>query len=127
MLRDINGLSIKETASRLSLTRGVVKTRPHRARAWLRRRLETVARAHASDFDGYRCDRLTSAVMSQVAARIACRASLHGTRTAQSAANSRHEMPDRGVSRAVAARTDGVRMNFTTGREFSAARIRLST
>jgi len=39
MLRELEGLSTKETAEALEITEGAAKVRLHRARLWLRERL----------------------------------------------------------------------------------------
>ena len=68
--RAVEGLTIEETAEVLRLRPETVKTRLHRARARLRKSLEsqlgpTFSTAFA--FDGARCQRLTEAVMRRLA------------------------------------------------------------
>ena len=70
MLRDIEGMSTLETAECLGLNEDTVKTRLHRARAILRR--ELIARmgeaaSTAFQFHAPRCDRVVTAVRSQLA------------------------------------------------------------
>jgi RNA polymerase sigma-70 factor (ECF subfamily) len=67
MLREIDGLNTAETARQLRVSEGTVKTRLHRARDLLQRKLHDVTPAEAFRFDGSRCDRLVAAVMSQLA------------------------------------------------------------
>jgi RNA polymerase sigma-70 factor (ECF subfamily) len=66
-LREIEGLNTAETAQQLRVSPGTVKTRLHRARDLLQRKLHDVTPAEAFRFDGSRCDRLVAAVMSQLA------------------------------------------------------------
>jgi RNA polymerase sigma-70 factor (ECF subfamily) len=65
-LREVDGLNTAETAQRLCVSEGVVKTRLHRARDLLRRKLDHVTPADALGFDGPRCDRIVAAVMSRL-------------------------------------------------------------
>jgi RNA polymerase sigma-70 factor (ECF subfamily) len=67
MLREIEGLNTADTARQLRVSEGTVKTRLHRARDLLQRKLHDVTPAEAFRFDGSRCDRLVAAVMSQLA------------------------------------------------------------
>ena len=64
MLREVDGLNTAETARQLRLSEGTVKTRLHRAKNLLQRKLHDATPAAAFRFDGDRCDRLVSAVMS---------------------------------------------------------------
>ncbi|TAK11050.1 MAG: RNA polymerase sigma factor [Acidobacteria bacterium] len=67
--RVVEELSVDETAALFGLNPETVKTRLHRARAKLRRALEShvsPARAAAFQFDGARCERLTSAVLQRL-------------------------------------------------------------
>jgi RNA polymerase sigma-70 factor (ECF subfamily) len=70
ILRELDQLSVEETAEALELPAATVKTRLHRARRQLR---ETLSREFASTlhdafaFDGARCDRITAAVMARLA------------------------------------------------------------
>jgi RNA polymerase sigma-70 factor (ECF subfamily) len=66
MLREVDGLNTTETAQRLRLSEGTVKTRLHRAKDLLQRKLHDVTPAAAFRFDGERCDRLVAAVMSHL-------------------------------------------------------------
>ncbi len=71
MLREIEDMSVAETADCLGITEETVKTRCHRARALLRSRLERVVGAVASQafsFLGHRCDRMTNRVMERIRA-----------------------------------------------------------
>jgi RNA polymerase sigma-70 factor (ECF subfamily) len=68
-LRELEGMSVAETAECLSITPESVKTRLHRARALLRDSLEPATRSatpSAFAYLGARCDRLTRAVMERV-------------------------------------------------------------
>jgi RNA polymerase sigma-70 factor (ECF subfamily) len=67
MLREIDGLNTAETAQQLRVSEGTVKTRLHRARDLLQRKLHDVTPAEAFRFDGSRCDRIVAAVISQLA------------------------------------------------------------
>jgi RNA polymerase sigma-70 factor (ECF subfamily) len=70
VMREVEGLSVAETADCLAITPESVRTRLHRARALLRTRLEPATRSEASaafSYLGDRCDRLTRAVMERVA------------------------------------------------------------
>ena len=67
MLREVDGLNTAETAQQLRLSEGTVKTRLHRAKDLLQRKLHDVTPAAAFRFDGERCDRLVAAVMSRLA------------------------------------------------------------
>ena len=67
MLREIDGLNTLETARQLRVSEGTVKTRLHRARDLLQRKLHHVTPADAFRFDGSRCDRIVAAVISQLA------------------------------------------------------------
>jgi RNA polymerase sigma-70 factor (ECF subfamily) len=68
VLREIEGMSVAETADCLGITEENVKTRFHRARALLRVRLQRAIGAAASQafaFLGDRCDRITNSVMER--------------------------------------------------------------
>lgn len=70
VLREIEGLSVEETASQLDLPQATVKTRLHRARRLLRKNLDqTVAAAlrDAFPFRGARCERTRAAVLERLA------------------------------------------------------------
>lgn len=67
--RAIEGLSVEETAELLALKPETVKTRLHRARALLRKRLDEQMGPlffDAFPFAGRRCERLTAAVMERL-------------------------------------------------------------
>ena len=71
MLRDIEGLSMQETAECLGLNDDTVKTRLHRL-ARIRPHCTLTAEVGASSasafqFDGQRCDRLVAAVRLRIA------------------------------------------------------------
>jgi RNA polymerase sigma-70 factor (ECF subfamily) len=66
LLREVEGLNTAETAQRLRLSQGTVKTRLHRAKDLLQRKLHDVTPAAAFRFDGERCDRLVAVVMSRL-------------------------------------------------------------
>ncbi len=71
MLRDVEGLSTAATAESLSLEVPAVKTRLHRARGMLRRRLAEQAGAACREtfaFQGARCDRVVAGVLARIAA-----------------------------------------------------------
>jgi RNA polymerase sigma-70 factor (ECF subfamily) len=70
MLRDVEGLSTAATAESLGIETPAVKTRLHRARGMLRRRLTAQAGAACSkafSFEGGRCDRVVAAVLARIA------------------------------------------------------------
>ena len=66
MLREVDGLNTAEAALQLRVSEGTVKTRLHRAKHLLQRRLHDVTPSTAFRFDGERCDRLVVAVMSHL-------------------------------------------------------------
>ena len=69
VLRDVEELSGSETAECLGITEETVKTRLHRARALLRRRLECTmggALSRSFSYGGQRCDAMTTAVMARI-------------------------------------------------------------
>jgi RNA polymerase sigma-70 factor, ECF subfamily len=66
MLREVHGLNTADTARQLCVTEGTVKTRLHRAKDLLQRRLQDVTPIDAFRFDGARCDRLVAADMPRV-------------------------------------------------------------
>jgi RNA polymerase sigma-70 factor (ECF subfamily) len=69
MMRDVEGMSVAETAECLGIKEGAVKTRLHRAHAALR---EEVWRrmggpgAQPFRFDGARCDRIVASVLQRI-------------------------------------------------------------
>lgn len=67
MLREVDGLSTAETARHLRISEATVKTRLHRAKGLLQRKLHAVTPAEAFSFDGARCDRLVVGVMRRLA------------------------------------------------------------
>ncbi len=70
--RVIEEMSVEETAEMLSLKPETVRSRLHRARALLRRQLDELIGPVALDafpFAGWKCDRLTERVMSQLMGR----------------------------------------------------------
>jgi RNA polymerase sigma-70 factor (ECF subfamily) len=71
VLREVEDMSVAETASSLGVTEGVVKTRLHRAHAMLRRELYSRAQGRATDlyqFHAVRCDRVVKAVFERITA-----------------------------------------------------------
>jgi len=66
VLREIHGLNTADTAQRLRLTEGAVKTRLHRAKDVLQRKLQDVTPTEAFRFDGERCQRLVTLVMPRL-------------------------------------------------------------
>ena len=71
VLRDIEGMSLEETASLLSLKPNTVKTRLHRAHRLLRRTIEqrfSVSFADIFPFDGERCVHMADRVVARLAA-----------------------------------------------------------
>ena len=72
VLREVEEMSVAETAASLGVTDGVVKTRLHRAHAMLRRDLYSRARGRAADlyqFHAVRCDRVVKAVFARIKIR----------------------------------------------------------
>ena len=71
MLREVEGLSLRETSAYLDIPVATVKTRDHRARAMLREKLEgkiEAATRQAFPFLGSRCDRIVSEVLQRLRA-----------------------------------------------------------
>jgi RNA polymerase sigma-70 factor (ECF subfamily) len=69
VLRDIEEMSIEETASHLGLRPETVKTRLHRARRLLRQSLDKTLSSALTDvfpFAGARCARITQAVLERI-------------------------------------------------------------
>lgn len=69
VLREVEQMSVAETASCLGIEEGAVKTRVHRARKLLQRNLRDELAAvltGAFDFDGARCDRLVAGVIRRI-------------------------------------------------------------
>ena len=73
VMRDVEEMSIEETALLLGLQPQTVSTRLHRARKLLRQALQDKLAGVFTDtflFGGARCDRLTQAVLDRLADRI---------------------------------------------------------
>jgi len=71
VMREIEGMSTRETAGCLEITPGNVKVRLHRAKNYLREELEKrVMDREIFDFKGKRCDRMVTAVMEEVYGKI---------------------------------------------------------
>jgi RNA polymerase sigma-70 factor, ECF subfamily len=71
MMRDVEGMSVAETAECLRIKEGAVKTRLHRARAALREevwRRTGGPRAEPFRFAGARCDRIVAGVLQRIRA-----------------------------------------------------------
>ena len=66
MLREVQGLNTTDTAERLRLSEGTVRTRLHRAKDLLQRNLQNLMPPDVCRFDGARCDRLVDAVMRKL-------------------------------------------------------------
>ena len=66
MLREVDGLNTAETARRLRVSEGTVKTRLHRAKNLLQRKLHNVTPCEAFRFGGSRCDAMVAWVMSRL-------------------------------------------------------------
>lgn len=71
VMREVEEMSVAETAASLGLTEGVVKTRLHRAHAMLRKELYSRVQGRAADlyqFHAVRCDRVVKAVFERIRA-----------------------------------------------------------
>lgn len=69
VMREIEDMSVEETADFLGLRQATVKTRLHRARRLLRNALDTHLTTTLTDafpFDGARCARMTDAILQQL-------------------------------------------------------------
>ena len=69
MLREVEEMSVAETAESLCVSDAVVKTRLHRAHAMLRKDLYARAKGRATDlyqFHAVRCDRVVKAVFERI-------------------------------------------------------------
>jgi RNA polymerase sigma-70 factor, ECF subfamily len=66
MLREVEGLSTAETARHLRISEATAKTRLHRAKGLLQRKLQAVTPVEAFSFDGARCDSLITGVMRRL-------------------------------------------------------------
>jgi RNA polymerase sigma-70 factor (ECF subfamily) len=72
MLREVEEMSVAETAESLGVSDAVVKTRLHRAHAMLRKDLYARAKGRATDlyqFHAVRCDRVVKAVFDRIRAK----------------------------------------------------------
>jgi len=72
ILRDVEELSVEETAECLDVPQATVRTRAFRARALLRESLSRdidVATVNAFGFAGERCDRIVSGVLGRLRSR----------------------------------------------------------
>jgi len=71
VMREVEEMSVADTAETLGVTEGVVKTRLHRAHAMLRKELLQRAQGRATDlyqFHAVRCDRVVKAVFERIQA-----------------------------------------------------------
>jgi RNA polymerase sigma-70 factor, ECF subfamily len=71
VLREVEDMSVADTAASLGVTEAVVKTRLHRAHAMLRKELYSRAKDRATDlyqFHAIRCDRVVKAVFERIQA-----------------------------------------------------------
>ena len=69
MLREVEGLSTAETAECLGISEALTKTRLHRARAAMRREIESRSRevlTGSFSFHLSRCDRVVAAVFARI-------------------------------------------------------------
>ncbi len=72
MLREVEEMSVAETAESLGVSDAVVKTRLHRAHAMLRKELYARAKGRAADlyqFHAVRCDRVVKGVFERIKSR----------------------------------------------------------
>ncbi len=72
MLREVEEMSVAETAESMGVSDAVVKTRLHRAHAMLRKELYARAKGRATDlyqFHAVRCDRVVKAVFAKIKER----------------------------------------------------------
>jgi len=70
VMREVEQMSVEETAAQLGIRAETVKTRLHRARRLLREALEAKLGSALQDtyaFDGERCERMTQAVLLRIA------------------------------------------------------------
>ena len=73
VLRDVDDLTVEETAAALSIPPATVRTRLFRARAMLRQALAQEMDAATIDvfsFDGERCDRIVERVLARIPGRV---------------------------------------------------------
>lgn len=78
VLREVEEMSVAETAGAMGVTEAVVKTRLHRAHAMLRKELYARAKGRTADlyqFHAVRCDRVVKAVFERIRSLPAARAS----------------------------------------------------
>lgn len=71
VMREVEEMSVADTAETLGVSEGVIKTRLHRAHAMLRKELLQRAQGRAADlyqFHAVRCDRVVKAVFERIAA-----------------------------------------------------------
>ena len=71
VMREVEELSVAETAETLGVSEAVIKTRLHRAHAMLRKELYSRAQGRATDlyqFHAVRCDRVVKAVFERISA-----------------------------------------------------------
>lgn len=71
VMREVEEMSVADTAETLGVSEGVIKTRLHRAHAMLRKELLQRAQGRATDlyqFHAVRCDRVVKAVFERIAA-----------------------------------------------------------
>ena len=69
VLREVEQMSVADTARCLGIEEATVKTRVHRARRLLQRDLSSelaAALSGAFDFDGERCDRVVAKVIERI-------------------------------------------------------------
>ena len=69
VMREVEDMSVAETADSLGVSEAVVKTRLHRAHAMLRKALYARAKGRATDlyqFHAVRCDRAVRAVFERI-------------------------------------------------------------
>lgn len=67
VLREIEGMNVKETATALDLTESNVKVRLHRSKELLKDKLFEISQAESIfEFGFGRCDRITEAVMNSI-------------------------------------------------------------
>jgi RNA polymerase sigma-70 factor, ECF subfamily len=79
VLREVEEMSVADTAASLGVSEAVIKTRLHRAHAMLRKELYSRAKDRATDlyqFHAVRCDRVVKAVFDRIQAAEKLRKSL---------------------------------------------------
>ena len=73
VLREVEEMSVADTADSMGVTEAVVKTRLHRAHAMLRKELYARAKGRSADlyqFHAVRCDRVVKAVFERIKASV---------------------------------------------------------